>query len=390
MDTPTDALAKELRRLVEARALETHFQPILDASGERIHGHEALTRGPAGSALRQPLELLACAQAAGQSVAVDLLMMELAIVRFAASGAPGQLFINLLPPTLIHCDDLAQRIAAALAVTSLRPRNLVIEVTEHGLSDDAAAIQRRVQPLRQLGCEIAIDDLGAGSSGLKIWSELRPDYVKIDRYFTAQIESDVVVAEILRSMLDMAHVMGSRVVAEGVENLQQCALLQDIGVDYLQGYYLRKPQPAPLHDITGTRPILSAETLQAASCAEDLLIERPALPADIRIEEVVGMFRKHVDWHSLAVVADGRPCGIVRRDALLTLLSKPLYPEIFNRKPVSKAMDGRPLIVDARARLEQVSRLVTGAEQSASTRISSSRGTANMRVSGARWICCAR
>ena len=70
--------------------------------------------------------------------------------------------------------------------------------------------------LRALGCEIAIDDFGTGISGLKVWSELRPDYVKIDRYFIARIETDPVAVELLRAMLDMAHVLGSRVVAEGI------------------------------------------------------------------------------------------------------------------------------------------------------------------------------
>jgi GGDEF domain-containing protein len=97
-----------------------------------------------------------------------------------------------------------------------------------------------------------------------------------------------------------------------------------------------------------------------ATCAEDLLIERPALAPETRIESVVALFQQHADWDSLAVAVRGRPVGIVRRDTLLTLLSKPLYPEIYNRKPVSRVMDTTPLVANAQARLDQVSRLVTG------------------------------
>lgn len=353
-------LACELQRLIDNRSIETYFQPIFASSRAHIHGHEALSRGPIDSPLQSPLDLLATAQATGRAVEVDLLMIELSIQRFFGSGVPGQLFVNVLPQTLLSCDDLAEWLAVMLARSNVRPANVVIEVTEHGHADDAQLICGRVQPLRRLGCEIAIDDLGAGSSGLKIWSELRPDYVKIDRYFTAQIEQDVVVAEILRSMLDMAHVMGSHVVAEGIENPRQCALLQDLGIDYLQGYYLQRPQLQPLTVVPQNADFAKVEPTNAATCAEQLLIERHALSPDTRIEDVVALFQKHADWDSLAVAAQGKPIGLVRRDSLLTLLSKPLYPEVYNRKPITKAMDAAPLVVDARARLDQVSRLVTG------------------------------
>lgn len=366
MESTPQHLAEELRRLIATRTIETHFQPIFDANRARIHGHEALSRGPVGSPLHSPLDLLATAQATGTQVELDLLMIELSIERFAASAVPGQLFVNVLPQTLLTCADLPQRLTAVLARGNLRPRDLVIEVTEHGLTDDVQSLHGRVQPLRRLGCEIAIDDLGAGSSGLKIWSELRPDYVKIDRYFTTLIEQDVVVAEVVRSMLDMAHVMGSRVVGEGVESQRQCDLLHELGVDYLQGYHLQRPQPQPLSVAPQLAMFSQAESSSAATCAEELLIERPALRPETRVESVVALFQQHADWDSLAVAAQGRPVGIVRRDELLTLLSKPLYPELYNRKPIARVMDAKPLVVDARARLDQVSRLVTG---SASSRV---------------------
>jgi len=364
MDKLHHSHKQELALIIERRSIDTLFQPVFDARGERIQGHEALSRGPAGSALRGPLDLLAAAQVEGSSIALDLLMIDLAIERFGASGAPGLLFINVLPKTLLGCGNLSGRITKAVAQAGLRARDLVIEVTEHGLADDAKQIQASVLPLRRLGCGIAIDDLGAGSSGLKIWSELRPDYVKLDSYFTAQIERDSLVAEMMRSMLSMAHVMGSRVVAEGVETQRQLELLRVLGVDYLQGYYLRRPQSEPMREASELFSNLGPvrDSIGGATCAGDLLIERQALSPKTRVEQVVTLFHEHEDWDSLAVVADDKPMGIVRRDTLLTMLSRPLYPEIYNRKPVTVVMDSQPVVVDTRARLDQVSRMVTGAD----------------------------
>jgi hypothetical protein len=180
--------------------------------------------------------------------------------------------------------------------------------------------------LRALGCEIAIDDFGTGNSGLKIWSELRPDYVKVDRYFIARVESDPVAVELLRAMLDMAHVLGSRVVAEGIETEHQLELLRNTGVDYLQGYYISRPleQATDQTGNYGVRPIAVRESVDVA-CVGDLCFEREPVRPDMQIADAVEVFRRHPEWETLPIVTEGRPVGVLRRDTLLLLLSKPLF-----------------------------------------------------------------
>ncbi len=354
----------ELRRLLDNRLFATHFQPIWDSSSQSIIGHEALTRGPAGVAWNSPLDLFAQADAENCASELDLLCIELALTRYRESGTPGKIFVNLMPATLFASGELAHRIEVVLARGKLSASEIVLEITEHGPSREPAAILKAVEPLRELGCQIAIDDLGAGTSGLKIWSELRPEFVKIDRYFIDRIEADSVTAEMLRSLLDIAHVMGSRVIAESVERASQCELLSAMGVDYLQGYFLGKPEPMPLRHVNVPRPSSTEEPAPSMNCAEGLLIARPAVSSSVKVEEVVVRFQENRDWDCIVVVENTQPIGIVRRDKLLTLLSKPLYPEIYNRKPVTRVMEAHPLVVDARARLDQVSRLVTNSGQS--------------------------
>ncbi len=99
-----------------------------------------------------------------------------------------------------------------------------------------------------------------------------------------------------------------------------------------------------------------------ANCAEDLVVPIPGVPADNTVASVVELFREHPDWTALAVLEAGvspRPIGIVHRDQLLIFLSRPLHPEIYNRKPITSVMVREPMQVEARARLEQVSRIVT-------------------------------
>jgi len=109
------------------------------------------------------------------------------------------------------------------------PHDVVLELTEHGLSEDETQLAAAVVPLRAMGCDIAIDDLGAGSSGLKTCRRF-VRYVKVDRYFVAGVEQDAVRSEILRSVVDMGRVTGCRIIAEGVENREQLRSALELGV----------------------------------------------------------------------------------------------------------------------------------------------------------------
>ena len=349
----------EIADIIEHARIQTIFQPILDPQGRGILGYEALSRGPSTSRLHSPLELFAAAMRANCTVALEECCLGRAIQRFRTASLQGRLFLNISPFTLLAAQSLPTRLANLLAKLGLPANRCVLEITEQSLVDDYAAVRRALDALREIGCEIAVDDLGAGYSGLKTWSELRPDYVKIDRYFVSDIHADGVKAEILRSIVEMSRAIGSRVIAEGVETAEECTELLDIGVDFLQGYYFGRPQAEPKVNDAAMAHLAGRGATVNAVCAEELIIKIAPIEPDMRVQDVVGMFREHLDWDSLAVVRDGRPLGIVRRDDLFLFLTKPLHPEVYNRKPVTSVMESPPLLIDSRLRLEQVGRLVT-------------------------------
>jgi EAL domain-containing protein (putative c-di-GMP-specific phosphodiesterase class I)/GGDEF domain-containing protein len=353
-------MASDLETLLAQGTLQVLFQPIVDGVLRRPIGYEALARGPVGSALHLPDALFAAAHRTNRCMDLERACITAALRDFAALQIEGRLFINVLPQTLLGWPDFSAWLEERLAWAELDPHNLVVELTEHGLTDDQVRLSEAVAPLRRLGCDIALDDLGAGASGLKTWSAVRPEYVKVDRYFVSGIEQDPVRAEILRSVVDMARVIGCRVIAEGVENAEQCMLALELGVDHVQGYLLGRPQAVPRLDPAGLLALDQVAAAATVDCAEHLARPVPDVPDSTPIGQVVEMFRMHPTYTALAVTTSGKPVGVVRRDALLILLSKPLYPEVYNRKPISAVMDANAVRIDARARLEQVSRLVTG------------------------------
>jgi diguanylate cyclase (GGDEF)-like protein len=351
-------MAEAIRTLLASGGLHTLFQPILDGASREPIGYEALTRGPQGQ-LHSPLALIRAAAADGMGVELERACISSALGSYRQLRLMGRLFLNVLPQTLLDWHDFSDWLSDRLTALHIDPHDVVLELTEHGLSQDETMLSAAVAPLRAIGCDIAIDDLGAGSSGLKIWSAIRPDYVKVDRYFVAGVEQDAVRSEILRSVVDMGRVTGCRIIAEGVENREQFALALELGVDYLQGFLLGRPQRSPKLDTSVLGSLDTSKPGTTADCAGHLVLPIPGIPSSMQIAEVVEMFREQPAWTALAVLEGEQPIGLVHRDELLIFLSRPLHPEVYNRKPVSSVMNRNAVQIDARARLEQISRLVT-------------------------------
>jgi diguanylate cyclase (GGDEF)-like protein len=364
-DSPTlrlrrlDAATHEIMTLVREGRISTLFQPIIDPRSRGICGFEALTRGPSDSWLHSPQNLFDAARRGGIKLELDLLCIQSAFKRFVAARVAGQLFVNVSPETVYEEPNFAHRFLDLAATAGLAPDRCVIELTEESLLDDYARLRSTLQRLREAGCAIAIDDLGAGSSGLRTWSELKPDYVKIDRYFVSGIDADSTKLEFVRSILDMGRAMGCRVIAEGVETERECRELVDLGMDRLQGHLFGRPGIAPMAALQQLESLERSIVTTTALTAEHIAVYVPPVHPDLKVSEVADLFRQNTDHPTLAVVRDGRPLGVVRREQLFALLAKPLHPEIYNKKPVSTVMESPTLLIDGQLRLEQVSRLVT-------------------------------
>ncbi len=354
-----DTASVQLKAIIRNGDLATLFQPIVDPRSRSLFGYEALTRGPSSSWLHSPQHLFEAAQRCGLRLDLEFRCIELAARRFIEHKAEGRLFVNVSPDSVYEEPRFAERFLRTIVSAGLAPDRCVMELTEESLLDDYALLRSTLQQLREGGCEFAIDDLGAGSSGLRTWSELRPDYVKIDRYFISNIDSDSTKYGFVRSIIDLGRTIGCRVIAEGVETPGECRELMELGIDRLQGYLFGRPEATPqvaLHEFDVTdRGAISTTALRA----EHLAVHVPSVPPDMRITEMMELFRTGTVRDTLVVVQNGRPLGVVRRHSLFAMMSKPLHPEIYNKKRITAVMETPSVMIDAELRLEQVSRLVT-------------------------------
>src|SRR5690606_18190257 len=137
---------------------------------------------------------------------------------------------------------------------------VVIELTEQMPTDDFELLDTALHHYRDMGFSIALDDLGAGYSSLRLWSELRPEYVKIDRHFIDGIHRDPLKREFVGSILQIARASKAQVIAEGIELTEELAVLMEMGVDLVQGYLLGRPQELGIRE-SQSLPVLMSMPL---------------------------------------------------------------------------------------------------------------------------------
>ena len=360
--TTTEQLSA-LSSILTQSGLHSLFQPIICLSERRILGYEALTRGPSNSPLHSPIALFAVARQAGRLSELEIACRQSACRRFNEQQLPGKLFLNVSPESLLEAAHQPGRTLQLLQDYGIPPSQVVIELTEQTPIDDFQLLQTALHHYRAMGFSIALDDLGAGYSSLRLWSELRPDYVKIDRHFIDGIHQDALKREFVGSILQIAKASRAQVIAEGIELPEELAVLTEMGVDLVQGYLLGRPQEHPSRDARAMMPKHDSSAVALNDEGSDLsalLNDQPAVQRDTPTATVLEAFRRQANLNSLAVLDEqGQPCGIVHRHSLSDALLKPFATDLFARKPISRLMNDDFLAVEISQSLQQVSRLIT-------------------------------
>lgn len=352
-----------LSSILTQSGLHSLFQPIISLSERRILGYEALSRGPSNSPLHSPVALFAVARQSGRLSELEIACRESACRRFNEQQLPGLLFLNVSPESLLEAAHQPGRTLQLLQDFGIPPSQVVIELTEQTPADDFQLLQTALHHYRAMGFSIALDDLGAGYSSLRLWSELRPDYVKIDRHFIDGIHQDALKREFVGSILQIAKASRAQVIAEGIELPEELTVLTEMGVDLVQGYLLCRPQEHPPRDAHALMPRQDSTAVVLSEDGSDLsalLNEQPAVNRDTPTATVLEVFRRQANLNSLAVLNEqGQPCGIVHRHSLSDVLLKPFATDLFARKPISRLMSDDFLAVELSQSLQQVSRLIT-------------------------------
>ena len=363
--------ADALLELINNDRLTPVFQPILDYRGQAYAGFEGLIRGPADSSLHSPAALFDLAARHGLTMELERACRTAIFRAFARLKLRGTLFINVSPACLADPCFRNGETQSLLRELGLSPSRIIIELTENQEIKDFAALRDALMHYRAQGYRIAIDDLGEGFSNLRLWSELRPEYVKIDRHFIQGIASDVLKFRLVRSMHEIAETCGASIVAEGIETEDDFATVRDLGIACGQGFFISRPQLLP--EIMPTHVTLSAlnkrqivvfpgnapgGSTTALSLSNPISPIAPASDNDT----VFQRFEADPELHVLPVVDDqDRPLGLINRHNLIDRFARPFCRELYGKKPCTMFMDPSPLMVDRDLPVQEVGLMISRA-----------------------------
>jgi len=226
--------------LLEDR-LATLFQPVFELACRRVLGYEALSRGPSGTPYHMPLRLFEMAAESDLVFELDRKCRRRALL--AARELPRNvlLFVNVFPSAMYDPEFQGPPLLRLLEDLGLSPERVVLEITEKYAIENYSLFAEALGEFTRLGFQIAVDDVGAGYSGLEKIAHLNPRYLKLDRELIKDIDSSYIRREMARALKAFADKIGSTLIAEGIEREGELGALVDLGIDYGQGFLLGRP-----------------------------------------------------------------------------------------------------------------------------------------------------
>jgi EAL domain-containing protein (putative c-di-GMP-specific phosphodiesterase class I) len=236
---PSDRAALEGRFEATLSRLWIAYQPIVSVQDRRVHAYEALLRSDEPS-FRGPEDMIGAAEELGR-----LPELGQAVRRAAAEGARAiaselRIFVNVHPADL-NDPDLCDPASPLSHIAS----RVVLEITERSSLHGVGGLEKTLARLRQLGFQLAVDDLGAGYAGLTSMAQLEPEYVKLDMALIRGVDTNATQQKLVGAMASLCRDLGKQVIAEGVEVPAEQNVLVDLGCDLLQGFLFGRPSREP-------------------------------------------------------------------------------------------------------------------------------------------------
>jgi len=358
----------ELDWIIANEDVVTLFQPIFDVSTYEPFAYEALSRGPKDSPLHMPDALFKAAAKYNRIAELDCICRKKAIESFHRLNLPGKLSVNICPSSLIDPNFERGRTMGVLQKIGFPIDRVILELTEQQ-SVDHAKLKTAAQYYKNMGFSIALDDLGAGYSSLRLLAELKPDYIKIDKFFVTDVHENEAAGDFIKLIQDLSTRVDCKVIAEGIETIEELRFVQQAGIAFGQGYLLGRPLAQPdlavPGDIGERVKVMDVTQANAAHLNErervSSLISDPTEPCRNIDLVSAALTRFQNDPHLLAipVLSDRKVVGVLLRDEILNIFSTPFAHSLYHHTLAQTMMQTAPLTVQGGDSLAHVSQLAT-------------------------------
>ncbi|MCH8521803.1 EAL domain-containing protein [Glycocaulis sp.] len=229
------------------------FHPIIDMAARRVWAYEALVRGPEGQGAGWVLDQVTEENRYAFDQSCRVKAIEMATELFNEPDGP-LLSINFLPNAVYVPAACIRATLQAADRTGFAVNRIMLEFTEGERMEDVDHVKAIIQEYKARNLVTAIDDFGAGFSGLGLLAEFRPDVIKLDMGLIRNVHNDHGRTAIIKGILATANLLNLKIVAEGIETLEEMQALQALGINLMQGFLFARPQIAGLPEISGPDP----------------------------------------------------------------------------------------------------------------------------------------
>jgi EAL domain-containing protein (putative c-di-GMP-specific phosphodiesterase class I) len=362
---------KELDYILSTGNIATVYQPIVSLDNGSVIGYEALSRGPKDSILQSPDKLFAAAILHNRSWDLELLCRTKAIERAEDIQKDKYLFINVDPH--IFKDEKFKKgfTKEFLSRHNISPENIIFEITEKTSIEDYKSFRAALNNYVEQGYKIAIDDTGSGYSGLKMLTETKPHYVKIDMDLIRNIDEDTFKQALIESFVKLAEITNMKLIAEGIETEGELDTLINLGVYAGQGYFISRPAGTMLDTPCHVKEFISRynrlknnnmEIHFGNSIGEIVKMDKP-FETNTSCKELKAYFDSR-ESTGACIVNNGFPVGLVMKHSIDSALATQYGVSVFMKRPVSLVMDVKPMIVDYHTPVREVAKVAMARSQS--------------------------
>jgi len=359
-------LSEKLQEIIQNSEISSVFQPIISLRDGNVLGYEALSRGPKGSELESPAMLFAVAEETKSLWDLERLCRTKALSAMQMSKTNATLFLNV-NPNIIEDEKFQKGFTKEyLKEFDIDPKKIIFEITERSAVSNIKEFKQIIENYKGQDYKIAIDDAGAGYSGLNLISDVHPHYLKLDINLIRDIDKDSVKQALVKSMYEFSKITGTYLIAEGIESRSELQTLINIGVHYGQGYFIKRPDPAV--DCIDAKVVDTIVELNAKKNhmygynLSDVYIGNLCVPAvsvneSVLISDAYEMLSKTPEAPGFCVTSDGVVKGVVTRDRVNSAVAGVYGYSLYSRQTISAIMDTDFLKVDSKTPVNTVGRL---------------------------------
>ncbi|RYC15276.1 GGDEF domain-containing protein [Ciceribacter ferrooxidans] len=339
--------AKDQLLTLAKLVVENALQPIVEIGTGEVFGYESLMRGHERLGFNSPLEMLDQAESAGDLLAFEQMVASRALAKFSAvpNFAGHTLFLNLDVRLIPHGDQLLDTLLEHLRKANIPPSSVCFELSERFDNTSVPQFAELVARMRRSGFKLAIDDFGVGHGEMKLLCDFPIDYVKIDRHFIAGLDENPRKRHLVRNIVSFSHVLGVRVIAEGIETEGEFLACREFGVDLVQGWYIARPSTL----IAELKPSFHhlqdvGKARRSSQSLDEILIRRqiellPTVYEHEGIDSVFDLFRRNPQQSFFPVLnANNEPRGIICEAPLKEFIYRPFGRDLLKNKVYERSV----------------------------------------------------